>query len=155
MNQNLTNCKCNAFIGSVAEMKGNEARVVFFLHPVNQLKKSRLSNVKPKLANSGFCFLLLLVLHLALGILFAMMPRHRNDKVYLYAMIMPLSSLVVYLTAIFMDWVDFWSKAVLWWRKMRGLTTEEMLLLHTLPYYLAITRCTCEVRNIACWLEIF
>ena len=150
MNQNLTNCKCNAFIGSVAEMKGNEARVVFFLHPVNQLKERQMSNEKPKLVNTGFYFLLLLVLHLALGILFAMMPRPRNDMVYLYAMIMPLSSLMVYLAAIFGDWMDLWSKAVLWWRKMRGLPTEEMLLLHTLPYYLAITRCTCEVRNIAC-----
>ena len=150
MNQNLTNCKCNTFIGSVAEMKGNEARVVFFLHPVNQLKENQLSNVKPKLVNSGFCFLLLLVLHSAIGILFARMPHNDMATVYMYAMIMPLSSLVVYLATIFMDWMELWSKAVLWWRKMRGLPTEEMLLLHTLPYYLAITRCTCEVRNIAC-----
>ena len=147
MNQNLTKCKCNAFIGSVAEMKGNEARVVIFLHPVNQLKERRLSNVKPKLVTSGFCFQLLLGLHLALGLLFATVPL--NDMVYLCAMIMPLSLLVVFLAAIFMDWMDIWSKAVLWWRKMRGLPTEEILLLHTLPYYLAITRCTCEVRSIA------
>ena len=155
MNQSLTNCKCSVFIGSVAEMKGNEARVVFFLHPVNQLKERRLSNVKPKLVNSGFCFLLLLGLHLALGFLFATVPRPWNDMVYLCAMIMPLSLLVVYLAAILIDWLDPWSKAVLWWRKMRGLPTEEMLLLHTLPYYLAITRCTCEVSNVAFWLDIF
>ena len=36
--QKITNCECKTFIGSVAEMKGNEARIVFFLHPVNQLK---------------------------------------------------------------------------------------------------------------------
>ena len=31
--QALTNCKCKVFFGSVAEMKGNEARSVLFLHP--------------------------------------------------------------------------------------------------------------------------
>ena len=34
--QSLTNCKCKTLFGSVAEMKGNESRVVFFLQPVNK-----------------------------------------------------------------------------------------------------------------------
>ena len=50
-------------------MKGNEARVVFFLHPVDQLKDGQVSQVKPLTSSFGIRFLLLLGLLLALGVL--------------------------------------------------------------------------------------
>ena len=67
--QNLTNCKCKTFVGSVAEMKGNEARVVFFLHPVDQLKDGQVSKVKPHKSSLGVDLLLLLGLLVGLGVL--------------------------------------------------------------------------------------
>ena len=45
--QALTNCKCKTFVGSVAQMKGNQARVVIFLHPVDQLRDGKVSKVGP------------------------------------------------------------------------------------------------------------
>ena len=50
-------------------MKGNEARVVFFLHPVDQLKDGQLSKVKPLRSSFGIRFLLLLGLVLTIGVL--------------------------------------------------------------------------------------
>ena len=67
--QNLINCKCKTFVGSVAEMKGNEARVVFFLHPVDQLKDGKVSRVKPLRSSFVVRFLFLLGLLLGLGVL--------------------------------------------------------------------------------------
>ena len=65
--QNLTNCECKTFIGSVAEMKGNEARVVLFLHPVDQLKDGQLLEAK-KTSWSSFIVGSLLVLGFLLGL---------------------------------------------------------------------------------------
>ena len=65
--QNLTKCECNTFIGSVAEMKGNEARVVLFLHPVDQLKDGQLLEAK-KTSWSSFIVGSLLVLGFLLGL---------------------------------------------------------------------------------------
>ena len=86
--QVLTNCKCKTFVGSVAEMKGNQARVVIFLHPVDQLRDGKVSNAGP------------------------------------FARLVPL--------------------VLRWKKKLRKGSTEKMLL-HTLPYFLAISRSTCEV----------
>ena len=47
-------------------MKGNEARVVFFLHPVDQLKDGQVSEVKP--LRSSFVVTVLLLLGFLLGI---------------------------------------------------------------------------------------
>ena len=47
-------------------MKGNEARVVFFLHPADQLKDGQVSEVKP--LRSSFVVTVLLLLGLLLGI---------------------------------------------------------------------------------------
>ena len=69
MFQNLTNCKCKTFIGSVAKMKGNEARMVLFLHPVDHLKEGQVSKVKPLRNSLGVSVLLLLGLLLGLGVL--------------------------------------------------------------------------------------
>ena len=50
-------------------MKGNEARVVFFLHPLNQLKDGQVSRVQPLRSSFGVTFLFLLGLLLGLGVL--------------------------------------------------------------------------------------
>ena len=50
-------------------MKGNEARVVFFLHPVDQLKDGQVSRVKPLRSSFVVYFLFLLGLLLGLGVL--------------------------------------------------------------------------------------
>ena len=50
-------------------MKGNEARVVFFLHPVDQLKDGQVSRVKPLRSSFVVRFLLLLGLLLGLAVL--------------------------------------------------------------------------------------
>ena len=57
--QSLTNCKCKTFFGSVAEMKGLESRVVFFLQPVNEQGQQG----QPARNATGFsvCALLLLL----------------------------------------------------------------------------------------------
>ena len=80
--QNLTNCDCKAFIGSVASMKGNEVRIVFFLQPVDQFKDGEVAKVESPLRNyfgriwgsygfwisSGLCALFLISLVLALAL---------------------------------------------------------------------------------------
>ena len=50
-------------------MKGNEARVVFFLHPVDELKDGQVSEVKPLRRSFAVNVLLLLGLLLGLGVL--------------------------------------------------------------------------------------
>ena len=50
-------------------MKGNEARVVFFLHPVDQLKDGQVSKVKPLRSPVGVLSFLLFGLLLGLGVL--------------------------------------------------------------------------------------
>ena len=75
MCQNLTNCTCKAFIGSVASMKGNEVRIVFFLQPVDQFKDGEVTKMESPLRNYfsfwislGFCALFLISLVLALAL---------------------------------------------------------------------------------------
>ena len=50
-------------------MKGNEARVVFFIHAVDQLKDGQVSRVQPLGRSIAVTFLLLLGLLLGLGVL--------------------------------------------------------------------------------------
>ena len=50
-------------------MKGNEARVVFFLHPVDQVKDGKVAKVEPLKNSVGTISLLLLALILGLGVL--------------------------------------------------------------------------------------
>ena len=50
-------------------MKGNEARVVFFLHPVDQLKDGQVSKVQPLRGSFVVTVLLLFGLLLGLGVL--------------------------------------------------------------------------------------
>ena len=50
-------------------MKGNEARVVFFLHPVDQVKDGKVAKVEPLKNSVGIISLLVLALLLGLGVL--------------------------------------------------------------------------------------
>ena len=50
-------------------MKGNEARVVFFLHPVDQVRDGKVAKVEPLKNSVGIISLLLLALLLGLGVL--------------------------------------------------------------------------------------
>ena len=50
-------------------MKGNEARVVFFLHPVDQVRDGKVAKVKPLRNSLGVASLLLVALLLGLGVL--------------------------------------------------------------------------------------
>ena len=50
-------------------MKGNEARVVFFLHPVDQVKDGKVAKVEPLKNSVGIISLLLPALLLGLGVL--------------------------------------------------------------------------------------
>ena len=50
-------------------MKGNEAREVFFLHPVDQVRDGKVAKVEPAKNSVGIISLLLLALLLGLGVL--------------------------------------------------------------------------------------
>ena len=50
-------------------MKGNEARAVFFLHPVDQVKDGKVAKVEPLKNSAGIICLLLLALLFGLGVL--------------------------------------------------------------------------------------
>ena len=50
-------------------MKGNEARVVFFLHPVDQVKDGKVAKVEPLKNSVGIISLLVLALLFGLGVL--------------------------------------------------------------------------------------
>ena len=189
-------------------MKGNEARVVFFLHPVDQLKHGKVSRVQPLRSSLRVTFLFFLGL-LGLGVLvyvllqfgvqirgqqelvsatevsfvtttessntsamrlfgskFQKMPEMEHSKggnapyqpFHLeevissnswlpYPLVASSSLLLAYLAALIMKWGYTRFKLVQEWvRILTGkLPQEEKMLLHTLPYYLAITRSSCEV----------
>ena len=207
-------------------MKGNEARVVFFLHPVDQLKDGKVSRVKPLRSSFVVRFLFLLGLLLGLGVLVyvflqfgvqagsleepvsttevsfdtttesAVSERitevrsnqtkgnysaietepsteiispgitcdsmetnlsnntthqhlavERSTSRLLYPLVASSSLLLAYLAALIIKWGYSRSKLVQgWMRRLTGKSPkEEKMLLHTLPYYLAITRSSCEV----------
>ena len=50
-------------------MKGNEARGVFFLHPVDQVRDGKVAKVEPRKNSVGVVSLLVLALLLGLGVL--------------------------------------------------------------------------------------
>ena len=50
-------------------MKGNEARVVFYLHPVDQVRDGKVAKVEPFKNSLGVVSFLLLALLLVLGVL--------------------------------------------------------------------------------------
>ena len=71
----------------------------------------------------------------------------RSTTWLLYPLVASSSLLLAYLAFLIMKWGYSRSKLVQgWMRRLTGKSPkEEKMLLHTLPYYLAITRSSCEV----------
>ena len=71
----------------------------------------------------------------------------RSTTWLLYPLIASSSLLLAYLAFLIMKWGYTRSELVQgWMRRLTGKSPkEEKMLLHTLPYYLAITRSSCEV----------
>ena len=65
----------------------------------------------------------------------------------LYTLKVLVGLLVAYAAAIFLKWSKIWAKVVGWWSRRRGQLQEDILLVHSLPYYLAMSRSTCEARK--------
>ena len=64
----------------------------------------------------------------------------------LYALAASASLLLVYLAVFFAVRLDLKERAKNAWSRLRGrLPRNTRVLLHTLSYYLAVTRSTCEV----------
>ena len=69
-----------------------------------------------------------------------------TSTICLYALFVSSSLLLVYLVIFFAARVDVKRRAHNAWAKLRGrLPRSKTILLHTLSYYLAVTRSTCEV----------
>ena len=67
----------------------------------------------------------------------------------LYGMITFSSLLMAYIAVFFSYQVDLWARVLQAWKKVLGQPPgEEEHLLLTLPYYIAITRSSCEVRTL-------
>ena len=67
----------------------------------------------------------------------------------LYGMIASSTLLMTYIAVFFAFQVDLWARLLETWKRVQGQPTgEKRHLLHTLPYYLAITRSTCEVSSL-------
>ena len=72
---------------------------------------------------------------------------------FFYPLVASSSLLLVYLAVLIMKWGYSRSKLVQRWiRVLTGKSPKEEMLLHTLPYYLAITRSSCEV-TCRCFLK--
>ena len=71
----------------------------------------------------------------------------RSTTWLFYPLVVSSSLLLAYLAVLIMKWGYSRSKLVQgWMRRLKGKPPkEEKMLLHTLPYYLAITRSSCEV----------
>ena len=191
-------------------MKGNEARVVFFLHPVDQVRDGKVARVEPIMNFLGVTSLLVVALLLGLGVLgylfYPMVsttpqtPTTTNSPTtatttptrttstetptpappksvtenstripagnktsgepevvsmarpttwQFHPLVVSASLLLAYLTFIVLRYSYSRSKLVQGWtRRLLGKPPkEEKMLLHTLPYYLAITRSSCEVSS--------
>ena len=72
----------------------------------------------------------------------------RSTTWLFYPLVVSSSLLLAYLVALTVKWGYSRSKLVQgWMRRLTGkLSKEEKMLLHTLPYYLAISRSSCEVN---------
>ena len=75
------------------------------------------------------------------------MTTERSSSWLLYPLVASSILLLAYLALLIVKWT--YSRSVLaqgWLRRLTGKPLkEEKMLLHTLPYYLAITRSSCEV----------
>ena len=189
-------------------MKGNEARVVFFLHPVDKVRDGKVAKVEPLKNFLGVASLLVVALLLGLGVLGYLFsplvfrtpqtptttaspitattissrtietptpspPRSvtenstripagnetsrepevvsmaRPSTWQFHPLVVSASLLLAYLTFAVLRYCYSRSKRVQGWtRRLLGKPPkEEKMLLHTLPYYLAITRSSCEVSS--------
>ena len=63
----------------------------------------------------------------------------------MYATIAFASLLAVYMVSLFLAWWDIVGELKRAWVAVRGHAPEQTMLLHTQPYYLAVTRASCEV----------
>ena len=172
-------------------MKGNEARVVFFIHPVEQLRDGKVSKVKERSTTFVLLSVLLLVLLLAVCLFTSIFglgykpqelvkltkqpielpgnlpkqkledvvpdPEVREDlikeieghtrgsreKWQFYPLVTSSSLLLAYLAFRALKWR--FSRVKILEAQTENIPREEKMLLHTLPYYLAITRSSCEV----------
>ena len=172
-------------------MKGNEARVVFFIHPVDQLRDGQVSKVKERSTTFVLLSVLLLVLLLAVCLftpIFGLgykpqelvkltkqpielpgnLPKQKledavpdpevredlikeiegytrgsREKWQFYPLVTSSSLLLAYLAFLALKWRS--SRAKILEAQTAKVPREEKMLLHTLPYYLAITRSSCEV----------
>ena len=189
-------------------MKGNEARVVFFLHSVDQVRDGDVAKVEPLRNFLGIASLLVVALVLGLGVLCYLfspivftttqtsitttspttattkptrttlteIPTPAPQKSVIenstrittenitsrepevvsmtrpttwqfHPLVASASLLIVYLTFIVLRYSYSRSKQAQGWARclLRKPPKEEKMLLHTLPYYLAVTRSSSEV----------
>ena len=159
--QSLVTCKCKIFLGSVDEMKGNEARVVIFLHAVEKFKEGRVKREEQSVRMEE------------IGIEEVRMEEVRMGELRLEEVRMELEEVQLEESSVQKEETqmeaaptrkrkrsgekkeDFVTKK----RIEKGPVTnklkaeevkeegksKETVLLHTQPYYLAITRSSCEV----------
>ena len=148
--QSLTKCKCKVFFGSVSEMKGNEARVVFFLHP---RPKSSEGNVTEEnlqnWARTVTALLLFLGLLSVVALVWALTNIQIKDSLKSNIGVITCSSLLFLLLAPLLGKrMALKGRFIEAWREWRSKPPKERTpLLYTHPYYLALTRSCCEVAN--------
>ena len=152
--QSLTNCKCKVFFGSVSEMKGNEARVVFFLHPRPKSSEGKVTEENPQnWVRTVTCNLLLFFGLLGLPVIVALVWVLTNikikDSLFSSIGLIACSSLLFLLLAYLLEKrMALKGRFIGAWREWRSKPPKERRpLLYTHPYYLALTRSCCEVTN--------
>ena len=120
-------------------MERNQARVVLFLHPIDHvtLRDGKVAKVEPVWKFLGAVSLLPVTLISGLGVLV-----YLSNPIVMCALLF-----LTYLTFIILRYTYSRSKVIQGWtRRLTGKPSiEEKMLLHTLPYYLGITRTSCEV----------
>ena len=170
--QSLVTCKCKIFLGSVDEMKGNEARVVIFLHAVEKFKEGRVKREEQsvrmeEMGKEEVRMEEVRMEEVRMGELRMEKVRMELEEVRMELEEVQLEESSVQKEETQMEAAptrkrkrsgekkeDFVTKK----RIEKGPVTnnlkaevkeegksKETLLLHTQPYYLAITRSSCEV----------
>ena len=166
--QSLVTCKCKIFLGSVDEMKGNEARVVIFLHAVEKFKEGRVKREEQSVRMEEIGIEEVRMEEVRMGELRLEEVRMELEEVRMELEEVQLEESSVQKEETQMEAAptrkrkrsgekkeDFVTKK----RIEKGPVTnklkaeevkeegksKETVLLHTQPYYLAITRSSCEV----------
>ena len=130
-------------------MKGSEARVVFYLHP--KLNEGQVAKTKPRNFPSICSMLLILGTILALGASAFVLYKLANKQfmeslITTMGMIASSSILLVCIAIVFASRIELIGRVAEAWRAMQGKPPRyKGPLLHSQPYYLAITRSCCEV----------